>query len=347
MPAPALPRDRTEDLAQAIGPKPLCGGCGAKVGRGALQAALAGLPRADRPDITQLPGDDAGLVTMGDTRQVLSVDHLRAVTQDPVLMTRIAAVHALGDIWAMGAAPQAALASLILPRMTPELQRRTLAEIMAAAAGVLAQAGAAIVGGHSTQGDELTIGFTLTGLVAGDPITLAGGQPGDALILTKPLGTGVILAAEMAGRARGAWVTAAYARMVQPQAEAARLLAGAHAMTDVTGFGLAGHLQGICAASGTGAVLTLDAIPLLDGAADLAAAGIRSTLFDDNRALAPALPEGGAADLLFDPQTCGGLLAALPAADADAALAALTEAGYVAARIGTLTDGAPQVTLSG
>lgn len=338
MKTPALPKAHAAGLAEALGEKPMCGGCGAKVGRDALRTALQDLPAPDRQDVTPLPGDDAALLTTGGARQVMTSDHLRGVTLDPVLMTRIAAVHALGDIWAMGAAPQAATATIILPRMSAELQQRTMTEIMTTASEVMREAGAEIVGGHSSMGDEMTIGFTLTGLCDRDPITLSGGQAGDALILTKPLGSGVLMAAEMAGQADGGWVAKAYQQMVQPQGAASGILAGVHAMTDVTGFGLAGHLQGICAASGCGAVLNLASIPLMTGALELSQQGVRSTIFTENRALAPDLPQGGAADLLFDPQTAGGLLAAVTANEAESLLSELQGAGYPAAIIGHLTD---------
>lgn len=335
---PALPRERAAGLVEALGEKPMCGGCGAKVGRGALQIALKSQPAPIRPDITPLPGDDAALLQTGGVQQVMTSDHLRAFTNDPALMTRIAAVHALGDIWAMGATPQAATATIILPRMSSALQSRTMSEIMSIAGAVMRDAGAEIVGGHSSMGDEMTIGFTLTGLCETAPITLAGGQPGDRLILTKPIGSGVLMAAEMAGQANGAWVAAAYQHMVQPQGKAARILAGAHAMTDVTGFGLAGHLQGICDASGCGAMMDLGAVDVMDGAQELTDRGVRSTLFTDNRAIAPDLPAEGKAALMFDPQTAGGLLAAVAAKDADTVLEDLKNAGYPAMAIGELTE---------
>lgn len=347
MEAPDLPAMHTEGLPQALGDKPLCGGCGAKVGRGALRGALAPLAGTSRDDIVALPGDDAALLLTGGVRQVISSDHLRALTEDPVLMTRIAAIHALGDIWAMAAEPQAATATVILPRLSPTLQQRTLAEIMTAARDVMRAAGAEIVGGHTSLGDEMTIGFTVTGLCGSGPVTLAGGRPGDALILTKPLGSGVLMAAEMAGKAQGDWIAAAYRRMMQPQSDAARILKDAHAMTDVTGFGLAGHLSGICEASGTGAELDLDAIPVMDGAEAMAGAGVRSSIFLENRSLVLSLPMGGKADLLFDPQTAGGLLAAVAPEAADALVGALRAAGYPAARIGRLTEGPVQLSLKG
>ncbi|HBM59781.1 MAG TPA: selenide, water dikinase SelD [Citreicella sp.] len=344
MAPPPLPVPRaagTPDTAP-----PLCGGCGAKVGRGALAAALATLPPPARADVTPLPGDDAALLSTGGVRQVLTTDHLRAFVEDPGVMARITAVHALGDIWAMGAAPQAATASLILPRMSESLAERSVTEILAAASEIFRQAGAEIVGGHTSMGDELTIGFAITGLCDAAPVTLRGARPGDALVLTKPLGSGVVMAAEMRGLAPGAAVAAALASMCRPQGDAARLLGGAHAMTDVTGFGLAGHLHGILMASGCGARLDLATLPLLAGAEALARQGIRSSLYPQNRAAVPGLEaaQGARADLLFDPQTAGGLLAAHP--DGAAVVTALRAAGHDAAVIGQITDAHPgQITL--
>jgi selenide,water dikinase len=318
------------------------------VGAGALGGMLAALPAPRRDDVVLGAGDDAGAVRIGGQVQVLSTDHLRAFTLDPWLLARVAAIHALGDVWAMGAAPQVALSSLTLPQMSDRLHRRTLAEMMQAAGAVMAAAGAEIIGGHTTQGAELTAGFTVTGLAAGDPIGLAGARPGDALILTKPIGTGVILAAEMACKADGRDVIAAYGSMTRmPIPDAARLR-GAHAMTDVTGFGLAGHLLAICDASGCGAALTLADIPVLPGAEALAARGLRSSLFASNHADAGPRVSGGTgprADLLFDPQTAGGLLAAVEAAEAEALCAGLRADGAAAAIIGHCTDGAPMITL--
>ncbi len=338
MSAAALPRQHTSGLREALGSKPMCGGCGAKVGRSALRAALEELPNDGRSDVTPLPGDDAALLTTGGVQQVMTSDHLRGFTNDPALMARIAAIHALGDIWAMGAQAQAATATIILPRMSSELQERTMKEIMSAASEVMHEAGANIVGGHSSMGDELTIGFSLTGLCETDPTTLSGGHSGDALILTKPLGSGVLMAAEMAGKAKGEWIASAFHHMTQLQALAARILASANAMTDVTGFGLAGHLSGVCEASGCGASIDLDALPTMDGAIELAAQGVRSTIFDDNRAVAPELPTGGKLDLLFDPQTAGGLLATVAPDRANSLVSELRKAGYPAAIIGHLND---------
>jgi selenide,water dikinase len=343
---PAMPApDRPDPPGEPPG-RPLCAGCGAKVGRGALQTALSGLSAPARADVETGAGDDAAVLRVGGARQVITTDHLRAFTSDPWLMARIAAVHALGDVWSMGAAPQAALAQVILPPMGERQQAEALREIMDAAAGVFGPEGAEIVGGHTSLGAEFTLGFTVTGLCAGPAITHGGARAGDRLILTKPLGTGVILAAEMAGRATGRWVAAAYDSMARPSGAAARLLAPhARAMTDVTGFGLAGHLLTILEASQVAARLDLAAVPVLEGAAGLAQAGEGSSLLPANRQAAARMTftDGPNAELLFDPQTAGGLLAAVPADVAQAVLADLRAAGEPAAIIGEVIAGEPGI----
>lgn len=345
MQIPDIPDIVANDVrAELDGGKPLCGGCGAKIGAGTLGAALAHLPAPVRKDVLSAPGDDAAILAIGGHLQVISTDHLRAVTGDPWTMAQIAAQHALGDIWAMGASPQAALTTLILPPMSAALQARTLREITIAASAVFRDAGAEIVGGHTTIGSELTIGFTVTGLANGTPSTLAGAQPGDVLILTKPVGAGTLLAAEMQAQAEGKWIAALHASLVLGQGPAAALLTpSAHAMTDVTGFGLAGHMLAMAEASGVTAVLDPDAVEFLAGAEALASQGVRSSLFAANRDhAAPRMsgfPPGPRTDLLFDPQTAGGLLAAIPPETADQLLGALTDAGYPARLIGTISAG--------
>ena len=253
MPKPDLPDRVAAGVREAVeGGKPLCGGCGAKVGPGTLDDALTALPAPARSDVLSGPGDDAAVLASAHGQQVITTDHLRAFVEDPYLMARIAAVHALGDIRAMGAAPQAALTSLILPRMSEAMQADMLREIMAGAAEVFSEAGADLVGGHTSLGAELTIGFSVTGL-AEAPITLNGARPGDRLVLTKPVGSGVLLAAEMQAEAEGRDIAALYTAMADAQTALCEALANhARAMTDVTGFGLAGHLGRLCAASGVG-----------------------------------------------------------------------------------------------
>jgi len=349
MQTPPLPYPRAKGSTAALGPKPLCGGCGAKLGRDALAQAVSTLPPSHRGDIVSLPGDDAAVLTTGGARQVFTTDHLRSFWADPAVMARIAAHHALGDVWAMGADPQAATLSITLPRLSDRLGQRSMTEILTAADQVLREAGAAIVGGHSSIGDELTIGLAVTGLCTRDPITLGGAKDAAALILTKPIGTGVLMAAAMSGTARGAHVAAALEAMQQGQMAASHILREtAEAMTDVTGFGLAGHVQNICTASGLSARLTLDAIPLLTGALDLSGRGEHSSLYTNNRAGFSNIPDTPKTRLLFDPQTGGGLVAAVPEARADETLANLRDAGYPdATRIGYLHSGSPgQVSIS-
>jgi selenide,water dikinase len=194
------------------------------------------------------------------------------------------------------------------------------------------------------------VGFSVTGLLDGAPVTRSGAKPGDVLVLTRPIGSGTILAGEMALAAPGDAVAAALQEMARPQIAAARALSRAHAMTDVTGFGLAGHLIGICRDSGVSATVSLEALPFYDGALALAAQGIRSTLYPANEDSARpwmTLPNDPRVPLLFDPQTAGGLLAALPEAEATEALRILLENGVPAARIGSVTDGPPHLTVTG
>ncbi len=348
MPAPALPAVVADGAREEYGSKPLCAGCGAKVGFGDLASVLADLPRVGRADVLMGPGDDAAVLSCGKSQQVLTTDHLRAFTEDPWLLSRIAAIHAMGDVWSMGARPQVALSQIILPRMSPALQRETLREVMAAASEVFAAEGAEIVGGHTTLGAELTLGFTVTGIAVNDPITLKGAEPGDWLILTKPIGTGVILAAEMQREAPGEVVARCLASMARPQGAAARMIAPhAHAMTDVTGFGLAGHLLEMMDASGTAARIDLTFIPLLSGAEELAASGHGSTLLPANKAVMARmfLTDSARADLLFDPQTAGGLLAAVPASHARDIVARLRDSGEAATIIGAVEEGKPFLTV--
>ncbi|WP_112323192.1 selenide, water dikinase SelD [Oceanibium sediminis] len=315
-----------------------CMGCGAKVAQSALLPGIGAQAR----DI----GDDAALLDIGGHRLALSTDHLPAFTEDPLTFARIAATHALGDIWATGAAPRGALVNVILPRMEPLLAQATLGEVMQGLASALNPAGAPILGGHTTFGAELTLGVTVLA-EAPAPKQLTGARPGDVLVLTKPIGSGTLLAGDMALKTSGADLAACLALMGQSQARAAEILSEARAMTDVTGFGLAGHLANIARASGVSAHLELANVPVMAGALALAESGLRSTLYTDNVAGVPevaAPPRTPRAALLFDPQTAGGLLATLPPENADAALCALTEAGYMAALIGRIADGPPRLS---
>ncbi|MEP5728917.1 MAG: selenide, water dikinase SelD [Sulfitobacter sp.] len=339
MAGPLVPKEAAQGVAQMLAGKPLCGGCGAKVGQGVLTGAVAAHIDEVQGAVVTGAGDDAAVIAQpGGGFQVISTDHLRDFVDDPVQMARIAAVHALGDVWAMGAQPQVALASVVLPQMSAALQARTLKEITLAAQEVVTTAGAQLVGGHTSMGAELTIGFTVTGLREEMPLTVAGAQDGDVLILTRPIGSGVILAADMARRADGRDVVATLARMAQPQHREAEVLAAkAHAMTDVTGFGLAGHVRAICVASGLDAELLASDIPVYEGARALSEAGVSSSLLAANQADAPV--SGVQDDLVHDPQTAGGLLAAVAQSDVAQVLLDLQALGCEGHVIGRLVSG--------
>jgi selenide,water dikinase len=338
-----------------------CGGCGAKIGATVLSRALARLKRRTRPDGVLLgleDRDDAAAFAVPPGRVLVqSVDFFRALVDDPFLFGRIAATHALGDLHAMGAAPHSALATAVVPQDDPPQVEDDLAQMLAGAESVLAEAGAVLLGGHSSEGAELALGLTVNGTAAPEALLRKGGaKPGDVLILTKPLGTGVIFAAEMQGQARGRWIAAALSSMTRSLAPAAEILRrhGTRAMTDVTGFGLFGHALEMARASEAGIVLDPGALPALDDALALFEQGLASTLHPENLKLSHALAEDGGwggtprFDLLFDPQTAGGLLASLPSDRAAACLEALREAGETAAIVGAVvpaTDPTRPITL--
>jgi len=312
-----------------------CGGCGAKVGAEVLAGALATLPRISSPDVLiglDSPDDAAVLQPPIGQLLVQSVDHFRAFLDDPFVFGQVAAAHALSDLYAMGAKPWSALAIAAVPFASGAKMRAELAAMLQGATAVLSADGCALVGGHSGEAAETELGFAVTGLMQpGKMLRKAGLKPGDALLLTKPLGTGIVLAAHMRGLARAAWLQATIESMRATNATAAGVLLtqGATACTDVTGFGLIGHLSEMLRASHASAVLWTDRIPALPGVRELAAAGVESTLAPDNRRV---LPEADA--VLVDPQTSGGLLAGVPAGRAEACLRALLAAGVPAALIG-------------
>lgn len=350
---PAMPVHAAPNVRAAGGDaehsQPLCGGCGSKVGRASLMAALAENVRDRGKDVVTGIGGDAAVLQIGARQQVISTDHLRAFVEDPFLLARIATVHALGDVWATGASPQSALLSLIIPRMSEALQVGTVAEVVAAVREVLDGAGASLVGGHTSMGCELTVGLTVTGLLTGPAIGLGGAKPGDAIILTKAIGTGVILAADMRGLANGSVVEGALKSMQRPLAVAARLLAPvAHAMTDITGFGLAGHLISILEASNVSARVSLSGLPVLAGAEKLSAQGIRSSIWQANAALDSRVsrPVSPISDLVYDPQTAGGLLAVVPAPVATRILSEFGVANEQAYLIGEIEAGPPKIIFS-
>lgn len=337
---PLLQSDRTLE-ADAM----RCGGCGAKVGASSLARVIERLkPKVSESAAIALDGrDDAAVVTAPAGKLLIqTVDFFRSFIDDPYLFGRIAATHALGDVFAMGGTPLTALATAVVPHAHPRKVEEDLFQILRGGLDVLEAEGCALVGGHSAEGSELALGFTINGAVDPGRILRKGGmRAGDVLILTKPLGTGALLAAEMRGKAKAAWIDAALATMqVSNQAAATILMAsGAHAATDVTGFGLAGHLDEMVRASGVSVKVTLSCVPILAGATEVSRLGIASSLAPDNAAILPSIANSDrfAGDsrlaLLIDPQTAGGLLGAVPEANACECLEKLNLAGYCSAAI--------------
>ena len=341
-----------EEQAQAISAIAMrCGGCGAKVGASVLSRALAQVHPVERDDVLiglHAPDDAAVVRVPAGMASVQTVDFFRAFIDDPWVFGRIAANHALGDVFAMGATAQTATAIATVP---PGLERQVediLFQMMSGAVSVLNEAGCALVGGHTGEGQELALGFAINGLVdekLAGVMTKGGMRPGDVLILTKPIGTGTLFAAHARLQAAGGWIDAALESMqVSNRAAVPCLIAhGARACTDLTGFGLLGHLLEMTRASRVDAELELGALPILDGALDTVAAGIVSSLQPANVRLRRAIrnPEAFCDDplyaLLFDPQTAGGLLASVPADAAAVCLAELHGLGYPkAVRIGRI-----------
>jgi selenide,water dikinase len=345
----AMPAVTGDSLPETAGaPAVFCGGCGAKVGADALSAALAQLA-LDYPRHCVGGGGDATAVPAPAGAPVVqSVDVLRQLVSDPWLMGRIAANHALSDLYACGARPVSALAAVTLPHAGRALLQRELRQLLDGALREFAAVGCQLRGGHSMQGQELSVGFVVNGTPMADDGRLvgkSGAAPGDALVLTKPLGTGSLFAAHMQLAADGRDVSAAVDSMLQSNSVAARLALahGVSACTDITGFGLLGHLQEMLGDT-LGARIELARLPLLDGVTGLLRAGFVSTMRAANRRSAlAALQYSRDADealleALFDPQTSGGLLVALPAAAAPDLVAALHGAGYKGARrVGEVT----------
>ncbi|WP_216906441.1 selenide, water dikinase SelD [Synechococcus sp. CCY 0621] len=324
----------------------VCRGCAAKLGAAPLASALARLDPGGR---APAPEDAALVATCVDGSLLLqSVDGFPALVDDPWLNGRLTTLHACSDLWASGAAVDSVQALVTVPEAAASVQEELLLQTLAGVCSVLEPLGAALVGGHTLEGRDgagLALALTVNGRVA--PAAHWGKgplRPGDVLLLSRPLGSGVLFAAAMAGAAAPAWIEALLGAMQRSQAPLVPLLAahGCRACTDITGFGLLGHLGEMLAASGAGVAVELEAaaIPAYDGALELLERGYASTLAPANAA-ALALLEGpvrlaasaALAGLLIDPQTCGPLLAALPAAAAPAVLAALPAAGFGAAAV--------------
>lgn len=327
--------------------QPHCAGCGSKVGSSVLKRALS-RARADFPAMKTWanpikvgldPPDDAAVVAIPAGKlAVQTVDQFRAIVDDPYIFAQICVNHCLSDLFAMGATPQTVLALATLPYGTDRVQAETLYQLMAGTYRALAPSQTWLVGGHTTEGPDLSLGFACNGWVAADDLfTKQNLRPGLSLILTKPLGTGVLFAADMQRAAKGRWIEAAVASMVQSNQIAARCFRdhGAVACTDITGFGLLGHLSEMLP-SGLAVELDLDQLPVLPGVHPCLESGYVSSLHQRNQQIERRIhrpqPRQENYPLLFDPQTSGGLLAAVPRAQVSACLDKLQHQGYVHSR---------------
>jgi selenide,water dikinase len=297
-------------------------GCASKIDQATLNRVLRGLPfLADPRVLVGAPaGDDAGVYRLADDLALVqTVDVFSPSTDDPYVFGQIAAANSLSDVYAMGGRPITALSIVGFPiHAAPD---EALHQILRGGIDKMAEAGVAVIGGHSINDPEIKAGFAVTGLVHPERIvTNAGAQPGDCLILTKPLGTGIMAFAAQIGRAPAGGPEAAARSMAQLNQSAAKLMldCGVHACTDVTGFGLIGHVAAMAAASGVDVELVWDDLPLLPGVLECLADGIAGGAVERNRessghclstddAIQPAM-----LDLCFDPQTSGGLMIAVP-----------------------------------
>lgn len=358
----ALSAEESRQAISAIAMR--CGGCGAKVGASILTRALGSLQPVERDDVLiglHTPDDAAVVRVPPGKAMVHTVDFFRSFIDDPYLFGKVAANHALGDIFAMGAEPQSATAIATVPPGLEAKVENLLLQMMTGAVEVLNAAGCALVGGHTGEGRELALGFAINGLIdeAMDGVMRKGGMlPGDVLLLTKPIGTGTLFAAHARHAAKGRWIDAALKSMVVSNQAGAQILRehGATACTDLTGFGLLGHLVEMTRPSGVDAELQLSALPLLDGAVECVQAGIVSSLQPANVRLRRALRNADAFvndpryPLLFDPQTAGGLLASVPTERAADCIRALQAAGYpqtaAIGRISGASDALEPVVLS-
>lgn len=306
---------------------------------------LHGLPKWDHPDmiVGTETSDDAGVFRLRpDLAVVNTVDFFTPIVDDPYVFGQIAAANALSDVYAMGGEPRTALNIVGFPRGTLELE--VLGEILRGGAERVKAAGAVVIGGHSIIDQELKYGMAVTGTIHPKRVIRnVGARPGDALVLTKRLGTGIVTTALKQRKASGASVRAAVASMVELNKTASSVMQRfpVHACSDVTGYGLLGHAYEMASGSGVTLVLESAALPVLPDAPRLARLGCLTGGCQRNRAflegkiaVAPSV-RGDLVEVAFDPQTSGGLLIALPRKDAPRLVRALRARRVVATTIGT------------
>lgn len=344
-----------------------CAGCGSKVGSTVLERSLYRIGQEypidyRRKDIViglDTPDDAAVVQVPAGLLMVHTIDYFRSLINDPYIFGQISANHCLSDIFAMGATPQSALAIATIPYALEAKVEETLYQLLSGAVKVLTKAETPLIGGHTTEGAELGFGLSCNGLAHPDKLLRKGGiQPGQVLILTKALGTGTLFAADMRRQVEGRWIDGAVESMLLSNFAAAACLIqhGVTACTDITGFGLMGHLIEMVQASSNIAVeLKLEAIPALEGAMLTLQQGIVSSLQPENLRAAKYISNVEQVSdrpeypLLFDPQTSGGLLAAIPAEQANACLDSLQSLGYeqscIIANITLSVEGTKPITL--
>lgn len=324
-------------------------GCASKIDAQSLRRILTGLPAIDNPRVlVGMPAaDDAGVYQLDDHQALVqTVDVFSPSVDDPYTFGQIAAANSVSDVYAMGGLPITALSIVGFPVGT--VADDVLREILRGGIDKMNEAEVAVVGGHSINDQEIKAGFAVTGLIHPRKVfSNAGLRTGDQLVLTKPLGTGVLAFAGQIGRAPEGALEAAAESMARLNRDAARLMieCGAHACTDVTGFGLMGHLAAMAAASKVDVEVVWDDLPVLSGLLQCLADGIVPGAIERNReASASSLvaDEGldqTMLDLCFDPQTSGGLLIAVPPTEVDTLLQRLHKSGDgAAARIGEVRD---------
>jgi len=341
---PSMPEESPKVTAELRDDMPAamrCGGCGAKLGADILNAVLSRLQVPASPSTLSGIGEDAAVVQIAAGNLAISCDGFRAMIDDTYRFGRVGAHHALNDLFAMGAAPRFALAIATVPLMADRMMEDDLFQMMSGALDVFTEHGVDLVGGHSAEGAELGLAFSVTGTLVGEPLAKGGLSPGEKLVLTRDIGTGVVLAGAMLGCARAEYLLSAIDHMDSSNAAAADVLRehGAGGCTDVTGFGLAGHLSEMARASGTGATVRVNDVPCLPGALELMAAGVESSLQSNNQQalddfdIRGAAPDAPALRLLADPQTSGGLLAGVPSDAADTCVQVLRREGYTTAAV--------------
>ena len=323
-----------------------CAGCGAKVGAGVLARLLEGL-QVHR-DHNLLVGfdrsDDASVYRLSDELALVqTVDFFPPIADDPYLFGQIAAANALSDVYAMGGEPKLALNLMCVPRDMPD---EAVHRMLRGGYDKVYEAGCLITGGHSIFDDEPKYGLAVTGFVRPDRVlTNSGARPGDVLLLTKPLGVGVLSTAHKGGMASEEGMALAYRLMTTLNRAARDVLVKyrVHACTDVTGFSLLGHLLEMAQGSGVQAVLHVDQIDLIPEALELAKMGVLPEGMYRNRSFAAPWVDPGEVplhrqDVLYDPQTAGGLLAAVDPDDAEAAWEELRDCVPSAQRIGEMAE---------